>query len=54
MTLEQLLADLPTACDSGVKRNAKGHQARWQGYKLHIDAIDGPAGELPVDLGLAA
>ena len=41
MTLEELLADLPTACDTGVKRNAKGHQESWQGYKLHIDAIDG-------------
>ena len=41
MTLEEMLADLPTACDVGVKRNAKGHQESWQGYKLHIDAIDG-------------
>ena len=41
MTLEEMLADLPTACDTGVKRNAKGHQESWQGYKLHIDAIDG-------------
>ena len=41
MTLEELLADLPTACDTGVKRNAKGHQESCQGYKLHIDAIDG-------------
>ncbi len=37
MTLGAMLADLPTACDRGVKRNAKGQQ----GYKLHIDAIDG-------------
>ena len=41
MTLEAMLADLPTACDRGVKRNAKGHQESWNGYKLHIDAIDG-------------
>ncbi len=41
MTLEELLADLPTVCDMGVKRNAKGHQESWAGYKLHIDAIDG-------------
>ena len=55
MTLEAMLADLPTACDRGVKRNAKGHQESWNGYKLHIDAIDGgAAGELPADLGLAA
>ena len=37
MTLE----DLPKVCDIGVKRNAKGHQESWTGYKLHIDAIDG-------------
>ena len=41
MTLEEMLADLPTVCDVGVKRNAKGHQESWTGYKLHIDAIDG-------------
>ncbi len=40
MTLEEMLADLPTVCDVGVKRNAKGYQESWTGYKLHIDAID--------------
>ena len=41
MTLAQMVADLPTACDVGTKRNAKGHQVSWIGYKLHIDAADG-------------
>ena len=41
MTLEEMLEDLPKICDIGVKRNAKGHQESWTGYKLHIDAIDG-------------
>ena len=41
MTLEQMLEDLPKICDIGVKRNAKGYQESWTGYKLHIDAIDG-------------
>ena len=41
MTLEQMLEDLPKVCDIGVKRNAKGHQESWTGYKLHMDAIDG-------------
>ena len=41
MTLEQMLEDLPKVCDIGVKRNAKGYQESWTGYKLHIDAIDG-------------
>ena len=54
MTLEELLEDLPKACDNGVKRNAKGHQESWTGHKLHIDLIDGGYGELPADLGVAA
>ena len=41
MTLPQMLEDLPRACDVGVKRNAKGYQESWVGYKLHIDAADG-------------
>ena len=41
MTLEEMLKELPKACDIGVKRNAKGHQESWTGYKLHLDAIDG-------------
>ena len=41
MTLEEMLKDLPQACDIGVKLNGKGHQERWTGYKLHLDAIDG-------------
>ena len=41
MTLEELLEDLPKLCDTGVKRNAQGYQQKWNGYKLHIDAIDG-------------
>ena len=41
MTLEQMLEELPQACDIGVKPTGKGHQESWTGYKLHIDAIDG-------------
>ena len=41
MTLPQMLEDLPRACDVGVKRNAKGYQESWVGYKLHVDAADG-------------
>ena len=36
-----MIEDLPRACDVGTKRNAKGHQVSWIGYKLHIDAADG-------------
>lgn len=40
-TLPQMLADLPTHCNVGTKRNAKGHTTSWIGYKLHIDTADG-------------
>lgn len=41
MTLNEMLQDLPTGCDIGTKRNSKGHQMSWKGYKLHIDTADG-------------
>lgn len=44
-TLAENLADLPTACTVGCKRNSKGHQECWIGYKLHLDTIDG---DIPV------
>lgn len=40
-TLPEMLADLPTACDVGTKRNSKGFKETWIGYKLHIDTADG-------------
>ena len=40
-TLAENLADLPTRCDVGCKRNSQGHQESWIGYKLHLDTIDG-------------
>ncbi len=46
-----MLADLPRHCDVGVKRNAKGHQESWIGYKLHIDSADG---EIPISCVLTA
>ena len=36
----QALAELPTACDVGAKRNSKGHTTSWIGYKLHLDVSD--------------
>ena len=41
MTLDEMLEELPKACNIGVKPNGKGHLERWTGYKLHLDAIDG-------------
>ena len=40
-SLADNLADLPTRCDVGCKRNSKGHQESWIGYKFHADSIDG-------------
>lgn len=41
MTLEEMLKDLPTACDKGAKKDSKGNTMYWTGYKLHLDTIDG-------------
>ncbi len=41
MSLPEMLADLPDACDVGTKKNSKGRTSSWIGYKLHIDAADG-------------
>ena len=41
MSLTQMLVELPKPCDVGCKRNAKGHQESWIGYKLHVDTADG-------------
>lgn len=40
-TLAEMLADLPTCCNVGTKKNAKGYKTIWIGYKLHIDTADG-------------
>jgi len=41
MNLAEMLADLPRACSTGVKQNAKGYRTHWIGYKLHLDVADG-------------
>lgn len=45
MTLEEMLDELPHACQVGTKKNSKGYKESWVGYKLHIDAADG---QIPV------
>lgn len=40
-----MLADLPTRCDVGSKRNSKGFRHNWVGSKLHLDVADG---DIPV------
>lgn len=39
--LEDNVADLPRHCAVGIKRNSKGYQETWRGYKLHLDSVDG-------------
>ena len=51
MTLEEMLADLPTVCDRGTKINSKGYKESWNGYKLHLDAADG---QIPITLLLTS
>ena len=44
-SLAENLADLPRVCDIGCKANSKGHTEYWEGYKLHLDCMDG---DIPV------
>jgi len=37
---QDAIALLPTACDRGVKPNAKGYTETWNGLKLHVDVHD--------------
>ena len=39
-TQEAMLAELPTGCDIGTKRNSKGFSETWIGCKLHLDVSD--------------
>jgi hypothetical protein len=50
MTLDEMLADLPTACAWGTK-SKNGKTYHWKGYKLHVDWADG---EIPVSAVLTS
>jgi hypothetical protein len=39
-TPAEMLSEIPTACDRGAKRNAKGDKIAWRGYKLPLDTAD--------------
>jgi hypothetical protein len=41
MTFKEMLNDLPKACDKGAKKDSKGNTMYWNGYKLHLDTVDG-------------
>lgn len=36
----EAIDELPTRCDRGTKKNAKGYKTSWNGYKLHLDIND--------------
>ncbi len=36
----EAINELPTRCDRGTKKNAKGYKTSWNGYKLHLDTND--------------
>ncbi|MDR2012506.1 MAG: hypothetical protein LBQ20_05590 [Rhodanobacter sp.] len=41
MSLDAMLADLPTHCAVGCKRNAQGYTETWIGHKPHLNVADG-------------
>jgi hypothetical protein len=49
--LSTMLANLPQQCDIGAKKNSKGHEQYWRGYKLHLDVADG---QLPISAVLTS
>jgi hypothetical protein len=40
LSAEEAIRELPTNCDRGTKKNAKGYNTSWNGYKLHLDIND--------------
>jgi len=51
MTVEEMLAELPSQCDLGCKLNSIGKKAYWRGYKLHLDVADG---QIPISCVLTS
>ena len=41
MTVPEMIAELPMACDRGTKVNSKGYIETWNGFKFHVDSADG-------------
>lgn len=41
MKLADMLKELPRECAIGTKKNSKGHEIYWRGFKLHLDVADG-------------
>ena len=40
LSAEEAIRELPSRCDRGTKKNAKGYKTSWNGYKLHLDIND--------------
>ncbi len=51
MKVDEMLAELPRACDAGCKTNSKGNKLYWVGYKLHVDVADG---QIPISFVLTS
>jgi len=51
MTLEEMLAELPSHCSSSAKVSSDGHNQYWSGYKLHLDVADG---QIPISAVLTS
>jgi len=51
LSLEEMLDDLPQACDRGTKTNSKGDKESWNGDKLHVDVADG---QIPISCFLTS
>lgn len=45
LSAEEAISELPSCCDRGTKKNAKGYKTSWNGYKLHLDINDS---DLPI------
>jgi DDE family transposase/transposase-like protein DUF772 len=39
-TLEEMLAELTTGCDTGAKNDSSGRLFFWSGYKFHVDVTE--------------
>jgi hypothetical protein len=51
MSLPEMLADLPQECNMGAKKDSKGNNRYWRGYKLHLDVADG---QIPISAVLTS
>jgi hypothetical protein len=51
MSLPDMLADLPRACNLGGKKDSNGNNQYWRGYKLHLDVADG---QIPISAVLTS